>query len=70
MTTVAKVIELVGESKVSWDDAVKNAVKEASKTVDNLTGVEILNQTAAIDEGEIVEYKVDIKLAFGVRDKR
>ncbi len=68
MSTVAKVIELVGESKVSWDDAVQQAVKEASKTVDDLTGVEVLNQTARIHEGEIVNYKVDIKLAFGVRE--
>lgn len=70
MTTVAKVIELVGESSVSWDDAVQNAVKEASRTVDNLTGVEVVNFTAAIDHGEIVEYKVNMKLAFGVRESR
>lgn len=68
MTTVAKVIELVGESKVSWDDAVRNAVREASKTVDNLTGVEVVNMTANVDNSEIVEYKVNLKLAFGVRE--
>lgn len=70
MTTVAKVIELVGESNVSWDDAVQNAVKEAAKTVENLTGVEAVNFTAAVDQGEIVEYKVNMKLAFGVREQR
>jgi len=68
LTTVAKVIELVGESKVSWDDAVRNAVREASKTVDNLTGVEVVNMTANVDNSEIVEYKVNLKLAFGVRE--
>lgn len=70
MTTVAKVIELVGESNVSWDDAVRNAVKEASKSVDNLTGVEVVNFTANVDNSEIVEYKVNLKLAFGVRENR
>ena len=70
MTTVAKVIELVGESKVSWDDAVRNAVREASKTVDNLTGVEEVNMTANVVNSEIVEYKVNLKLAFGVREHR
>ncbi len=70
MTTIAKVIELVGESDVSWDDAMRNAVQEAAKTVDNLTGVEVVNFTAALDGGEIVEYKVNLKLAFGVHEKR
>ncbi|MGB4125249.1 MAG: dodecin family protein, partial [Dethiobacteria bacterium] len=37
LTTVAKVIELVGESGVSWEDAVQNAVQEASKTLDGIT---------------------------------
>lgn len=70
MTTLAKVIELVGESTVSWDDAMRNAIKEASKTLDNLTGVEVVNFTAALDGGEVVEYKVNLKLAFGVRENR
>lgn len=69
-TTVAKLIELVGKSKIGWEDAVRCAVKEASKTVDNLTGVEVLNFTANLDGGEIVEYKVNVKLAFGVYDRR
>ncbi|HPU00301.1 MAG: dodecin domain-containing protein [Firmicutes bacterium] len=70
MPTVAKVIELVGESPISWDDAVKNAVREASKTIDGITGVEVVNCTASLDNGEIVEYKVNLKLAFGVREDR
>lgn len=68
--TVAKVVELVGESKVSWDDAVRNAVKDASRTVDDITGVEILNLTGQVHEGEITEYKTNVKLAFGVKDDR
>ncbi len=70
MTTIAKVIELVGESEVSWDDAMRNAVEEASKTVDGLTGVEVVNFTAALDGAKIIEYKVNLKLAFGVHNNR
>ncbi|NLZ38815.1 MAG: dodecin domain-containing protein [Firmicutes bacterium] len=64
---VAKVVELVGQSEVSWENAVKNAVSDAAKTIDNITGVEVTNWTAQIKDGEIVEYKVNIKLAFGVK---
>ncbi len=67
---VAKVIELVGQSNEGWEDAVKKAVKNAAKTVDNITAVEVANLTANIDKGEIVEYKANVRLAFGVRDER
>ncbi|HOB87815.1 MAG TPA: dodecin family protein [Bacillota bacterium] len=66
MTTVAKIIELVGVSKVSWEDAVENALAEASKTLEHITGVELLNLTANVDQGKIYEYKVNLKLAFRV----
>ena len=67
--TVVKIIELVGESKSSWEDAVQNAVFDASKSVDGITGVEIYNLTANIDGGKIVEYKANVKVAFGVQDR-
>ena len=41
-----KVLELVGESKTSWQEAVETAVKDAHKTIRNITGVEVLNNTA------------------------
>jgi flavin-binding protein dodecin len=64
--TVAKIVELVGESNKGWEDAVQSAVANASKTIDNITGVEIYNLTASIDNGKIVEYKANVKIAFGV----
>ncbi len=67
--SMAKVVELVGESKVGWEDAVKNAVEDASKTVENMSGVEVYNWTANIDNGKIVEYKANIKVAYGVKDR-
>lgn len=65
--SVAKIVELVGESNESFEDAVKNAVAEAAKTIDNITGVEVYNWTAHINDGAIVEYKANVKLAFGVK---
>ena len=63
---VVKVIELVGQSKESWQDAVAPAVREAAKTVRNITGVEVLNWTGDIENGEIVDYKADVQVAFVV----
>ncbi len=67
--TVAKIVELVGQSDKSWEDAVKNAVSDASKTVQNIRGVEVYNLTANIDNGQIVDYKANVKIAFGVHDR-
>jgi flavin-binding protein dodecin len=63
---VVKVIELVGESPTSWQDAIEQAVAQASKTVHGITGVEVLNMTANVDHGRIIEYKADIQVAFAV----
>ena len=65
---VAKVIELIGQSESSWDDAIRNAVRRAAQTVENISGVEVLNLTASIANGEVVEYKANVKLAFGVNN--
>jgi hypothetical protein len=61
-----KVIEVVGESKNSWQEAVENAVRDASKTIRNITGIEVRNQTANVQGGKIVEYKADVDIAFKV----
>ncbi|MGE5560064.1 MAG: dodecin family protein [Chloroflexota bacterium] len=68
--TVVKVLELVGESKRDFTDAVQNAVSEASKTVDQITGVEVYNLTANVENGRIVEYKANVKVAFAVDEGR
>lgn len=66
MVDTVKVVELVGESNNSFDDAIKNAVHEASRTLDNVTGVEVYNFTADIEDGKIVDYKANVKIAFSV----
>ncbi|SJZ62262.1 dodecin family protein [Selenihalanaerobacter shriftii] len=67
---ITKIVELVGESKDNWRDAAANAVKEANKTIDEITGVEILNLTADVKDGEIIEYKANVQVAFPVREQR
>jgi len=67
MSMVVKVIELVGTSNHNWTDAVDNAVMEASRTIDEILGVEVTNFTANIDNGHIAEYKADVKVAFKVK---
>ncbi len=55
---------ITGTSKVSWKDAIVQTVAEASKTLDYLTGVKIIEQRAKINGDKISEYYVDLDLSF------
>ena len=63
MATV-KIIELLGISDESWEKAVETAVKEASKTIRNITGVDVVGWKAEVKDGKIVAYKANVKIAF------
>ena len=69
MATI-KIIELIGTSTKSWEDAANNAIKEAAETINDITGLEVLNQTARIENGKIVEYRANVKAAFKVKTDR
>ena len=56
--------EMVGTSPHSWSDAARQAVLTASKTVRNIVTVEVVKSTAEVRDGEIVEYRVEVKIAF------
>jgi dodecin len=56
--------EMVGTSPRSWSDAARQAVKTASRTVRNIESIEVVKSTAKVQDGEIVEYRVELKLAF------
>jgi flavin-binding protein dodecin len=64
MALQVKVAELVGESSSGWRDAVKSAVKEAAKAGNQVTGVEVMNFTANVQNGDVVEYKANVKIAY------
>ena len=56
--------EMVGTSPDGWSDAARRAVATASRTVRNIKTVEVLKSTAVVENGEIVEYRVDMKIGF------
>lgn len=64
---VVKVIEVIGSSKKSFDDALKKAVKEVSKSVKNIDSVWIKDQKAHVKDGAIVSYAVICKVSFRVQ---
>jgi flavin-binding protein dodecin len=68
MTHVAKIIQIVGSSEKSWQDAAQAALNEAKKTIHGITGVEVGDMTAKVDpnNGNITEYHTVVKIAFGV----
>jgi dodecin len=65
---VLKVIELVGLSSEGWSAAARAAVAEASRTIRHIERLEVVQSTAVVREGEIVEYRVLVKLTFRVED--
>lgn len=62
--SLAKVIELIGSSKISWEDAALNAVREASRTIRHIKGVYLKECTAKVENGQIVEFRANVKLTF------
>ena len=56
--------EMVGTSPRSWSDAARQAVATASKTVRNIRTIEVVKSTAKIEDNEIVEYQVELKIGF------
>ncbi len=65
-----KHLRLTGSSEVSWKDAIVKTIEEASKTVDYLTSVTVLEQKARIDGNKIVEYFATIDLGFSIDSSR
>lgn len=62
--SVYKIIELVGSSEVSWEDAAKRAVETASKSLRELRIAEIVQQDLKVENGKVTAYRVRIKLSF------
>ena len=62
--SVYKIIELVGTSRSSWDDAAKNAVETASGTLKDLRIAEITKLDLKIENGKVAAYRARVKLSF------
>lgn len=67
---VVKIIEVIGCSTKSWEDAAKNTITEAAKTVKNITGFDVIHFTAVVKDNKITEYRANAKIAFIVEEER
>ena len=65
---VVKVIEILAESNKSWEDATKEAVAEATKTVRYVQSVYVKNFQAIVEDDKIVRYRVNAKISFIVQE--
>ena len=62
--SLLKVIEVLAESEVSWEDATKQAVANASKTVRNIKSVYIKNMEAVVDKDQVTRFRINAKISF------
>ena len=61
---VARVTEIIARSKKSFQDAVENGIARANKTLKNVEGAWVKDQSIILDKGEIKEYRVVMKVTF------
>jgi hypothetical protein len=66
---VVKVIEILAQSNESWEDAVQQAVTEASKTVRNIESVYIKEFQAIVEDNQVTAYRVNAKISFRVGEE-
>ena len=66
--TVAKVTEVSASSPESFDDAIKKGIKRADETLDKIQGAWVNEMKVKVAEGEIVEYRVNLKVTFVLKE--
>jgi dodecin len=66
--SVAKVSEITASSPKSFDDAIKAGLDRANKTLQNVTAAWIQDQEVAVENGNITEYRVRMKITFILKD--
>lgn len=62
--SIAKVIEIISESDISWEDAAANAITEASETVRNIRSLYVQDMQVLVENGRIVKYRLNAKITF------
>ncbi len=67
MESIYKIIEVVGTSKNSWEEAVKNAVEIAGKTLEDLRIAEVVKLDMALDKNKVVAYRARVNISFKYR---
>jgi len=66
--SIAKVTEVTASSTVSFEDALKQGISRANKTLNNVEGAWIQEQKVVVRNGEIAEYRVNMKVTFVLED--
>ncbi len=64
--SVVKVIEVLSDSKVSWQDAAQQAVAKATKTLHNVKSIYIEDHSATVENGKITGYRITAKVSFAL----
>jgi flavin-binding protein dodecin len=67
---VINTLELEGVSSKSWGDAAREALREAAKTIRHINRLEVLGTGTRVEEGQIVEYRTQVRLYFEVETSR
>jgi len=63
---ILKVIEILSESAISWEDATKKGVVKTSESVRNIRSAHVQNQSVTIKDGKVQMYRVNLKISFEV----
>jgi flavin-binding protein dodecin len=66
--SVARTTEITSSSNKSFEDAIKNGVKRYNETIKNVEGAWVKEQKVVVDDGEITEYRVTMKVTFILKD--
>ena len=69
-SSVYNIIELVGTSKTSWEEAAKNAVEMASKSLEDLRVAEVIKLDVTVENGKITSYRTRLNLSFKYHTKK
>ncbi len=64
---VMKVIEVMASSDKSWEEATKKAIAHASKSVKHIKSAFVQSQSVVVDDGEVSEFRVNVKITFEVK---
>jgi dodecin len=62
--SVYKIIEIVGTSKNSWEEATKNAIETASKSLEDLRVAEVVKMDVAVENGKVSAFRIRLNLSF------
>lgn len=67
---IARVTEIIASSDKSFDDAIKAGVARACKTLKNVSGAWVKDQSVIVDKNKVIEYRVNLKVTFLLEDKK